>query len=127
MKKEYTLYTDLEVWKYARKLASNVYQLTHKFPDREKFGLSNQLRRAAISISSNIAEGCGRISFKDCTRFLYVARGSLYEIESQLYVALDLNYLNKKEFEALHTDIITTKKLLNGFIKYFKSRTPTKN
>ena len=83
-------YRELEVWKQTRVLVKNIYQLTKNFPKDEQFGLTNQQRRAAISIPSNIAEGCGRNSFKDSLHFFFVARGSLYEVETQVIISFDL-------------------------------------
>jgi len=80
-------YQQLIVWQKAMLLVSEIYRLTQGFPDNEKFGLTSQLRRAAVSVPSNIAEGSGRGSYKDFCRFLYQARGSLTEIETQLLIA----------------------------------------
>jgi len=82
-------YTDLEVWQKCRALTSSIYSLTKPFPKEELFGLTNQMRRSAVSILSNIAEGCGRNHTKDSLQFFYIARGSLYELESQLYISFD--------------------------------------
>ena len=98
--KENKSYTNLEVWQFARKLVSEVYSASRIFPKDELFGLTNQLRRAAVSIPSNIAEGCGRQTPRDTINFLFIARGSLYELETQIYVALDLNYLTAETAEA---------------------------
>jgi len=73
-------YTDLEVWQESRKLANLIYQLTKVFPKDELFGLTNQLRRCAVSVPSNIAEGCGRQTSKDTINFLHISRGSLSQI-----------------------------------------------
>ncbi|WP_417199692.1 four helix bundle protein [Bizionia sp.] len=88
-------FKDLEVWKKSRLFCVEIYSITSKFPESEKFGLSNQLRRASVSIPSNIAEGSSRHSNKDFTRFLQIAIGSAYEIETQLLIASDLNFINK--------------------------------
>jgi len=85
-------YQQLIVWQKAMVLVSHIYELTMVFPDNEKFGLTSQLRRAAVSVPSNIAEGSGRGSDKDFCRFLYHARGSLTEIETQLLIAQQLGY-----------------------------------
>lgn len=117
-------YTDLEVWKEARSLVKIIYHITNKFPDSEKFGLISQIQRAAISIPSNIAEGCGRESKKDSIRFFYFARGSLYELETQLYLAFDLNYLDQSALDTRLLAIQQVRKLLSGFIKYYESLIP---
>ena len=119
---EITSYRDLDVWKQGRVLVKNVYQVTRRFPKEEQFGLTNQLRRAVISIPSNIAEGCGRNHTKDSTQFFFVARGSLYEVETQLILAADLEYLSIQELEVISAQIIKCKKLLNGFINYFQKQ-----
>ncbi|WP_375418490.1 four helix bundle protein [uncultured Hymenobacter sp.] len=114
--------TDLQVWQHCRKLVAEVYAASQNFPKHELFGLTNQLRRAAVSIPSNIAEGCGRQSLRDTINFLFIARGSLYELETQLYVALDLNYLSTDETEALQAHLVTCKKLLHGFINHYRQQ-----
>jgi len=76
-------YTDLEVWKYSRGLVKLVYMLTKSFPKEETYGLTNQIRRCAVSVPSNIAEGIGRQSNKETIHFLYIAKGSLQEVETQ--------------------------------------------
>jgi four helix bundle protein len=85
-------FEDLEVWRDARELVKRVYQLTAEFPKHETFGLTNQLRRAAVSVMSNIAEGFERGSNTEFVQFLFVARASCAEVRSHLYVALDLGY-----------------------------------
>lgn len=113
-------YTNLEVWTEARKLTNLVYTISKSFPKEEQFGLTNQIRRCSVSIPSNIAEGCGRQSSKETIHFLYIAKGSLFELETQVYIALDQKYIINKEFESLETQILTCKKLINGFINYYK-------
>ena len=113
-------YLKLEVWIETRKLANLVYEATKKFPKEELFNLTNQLRRCAISIPSNIAEGCGRQTSKDTIHFLHISRGSLYELETQCYLAVDQNYMNGTEFEIINTQIQSCKRLINGFINYYK-------
>lgn len=111
-------YKNLDVWKEARKLVSLIYVLTNEFPEDEKFGLTSQIKRAVISVPSNIAEGMGRNSSKETRQFFYIAKGSLYEIETQLYLALDLNFVTEEKAEQIFTQIITIRKLIIGFIKY---------
>ncbi|GAA4041293.1 hypothetical protein GCM10022409_29100 [Hymenobacter glaciei] len=117
-------YTELNVWLQSRQLTKRVYELTRQFPKDELFGLTNQLRRAAVSIPSNIAEGCGRQHTRDTLQFLFIARGSLFEVETQLYLAFDLAYLNEEILQQLLEDIINCKKLLQGFIRYYRSLLP---
>ncbi len=85
-------YTDLDVWKSSRALVKEVYQISASFPKEELYGLTNQVRRSSVSIPSNIAEGLGRQSNKETIHFLFIARGSMYELETQLYLAFDLIY-----------------------------------
>ncbi len=86
------------------------------------YGLTGQMRRCAISIPSNIAEGCGRRTSSDTVQFLHISRGSLYELESQLFLAFDQEYLDKGNLEKLMDQITICKKLLSGFINYFKQK-----
>tara|TARA_R110002111_G_scaffold229677_2_gene290953 strand:+ start:2893 stop:3279 length:387 start_codon:yes stop_codon:yes gene_type:complete len=115
-------YIELDVWKYSRELVKKVYLLSDLFPKEELYALTNQVRRCSISIPSNIAEGLGRQSNKETIHFLYISRGSLFELETQLFLAFDLNYISKKQLDAILKQITTSKKLLNGFINYFKSK-----
>ena len=115
-------YIELDVWKYSRELVKKVYLLSDLFPKEELYALTNQVRRCSISIPSNIAEGLGRQSNKETIHFLYISRGSLFELETQLFLAFDLNYISKKQLDAILKQITTSKKLLNGFINYFKNK-----
>jgi four helix bundle protein len=98
-------FKDLEIWKLSRQFCSQLYATTANFPDSEKFGLTNQLRRASVSIPSNIAEGCSRTSNEDFSRFLEIAIGSIYEIETQLLIAFDLGYINQLKLDELIHDL----------------------
>ena len=91
----YTDFTTMPVWQKALKLLIEVYKITNQFPEREKFGITSDMRRAANSILHNIAEGYGRFENKDKTRFYKISRGSSYELASQTYASFELNYLNK--------------------------------
>jgi four helix bundle protein len=113
-------YIQLDVWVETRKLANLIYDATKNFPKDEIFGLVNQMRRCAVSIPSNIAEGCGRQTAKDTINFLHISRGSLYELETQCYLALDQKYIDENNFTVIYNQIQTSKKLLNGFINYYK-------
>lgn len=113
-------YTELDVWKYARELVKLVYMLTKSYPQDELYGLTNQLRRSAISVPSNIAEGTGRQSNKETIHFLFIAKGSLNELETQLYLSFDLGYISKEELDNILQKVISNKKLLSGFINYYK-------
>jgi len=113
-------YKNLAIWKESRKLVSSIYLLTEGFPENEKFGLTSQIKRAVISIPSNIAEGIGRNSKKETRQFVYIAKGSLYEVETQLYLALDLGFIKENQTEEILNQIITVRKLIIGFIKYLE-------
>src|SRR5688572_31689285 len=91
-----TLHYDLEAWKESRKLVSIVYRVTQAFPKEEMFGLTAQMRRASVSIPSNIAEGAARTGSREYAQFLSVARGSLSELETQLFIACDLGYMSSE-------------------------------
>jgi four helix bundle protein len=97
-----------------------IYSLTKIFPRDEQFGLISQLRRCAVSVPSNIAEGCGRNHAKDSIQFFFISRGSLYELETQLYIAFDQKYISESDILSAINKITTTRKLLNGFIKYYQ-------
>ena len=113
-------YTELEVWLETRKLTNLVYNKTKVFPKEEVYGLTNQIRRCAVSIPSNIAEGIGRQSSKETLHFLHISRGSLYELETQCYLALDQKYIDENNCTIILNQVQTSKKLLNGFINYYK-------
>jgi four helix bundle protein len=113
-------YTKLDVWLESRKLVNTVYELTKQFPKEEIYGLTNQMRRCAVSIPSNIAEGCGRQTSKDTINFLHISRGSLYELETQFFLASDQNYIEEDMLVQVLELIQSCKRLLNGFINYYK-------
>lgn len=110
-------FTDLVAWQEAHKLVCAVYKITKIFPKEELYCLVTQIRRAVISITSNIAEGFSRISYKDKTRFYAVALGSLTELQNQLLIAKDLGYLSEKRFKETAEKTIFVHKLINGLIK----------
>jgi four helix bundle protein len=89
-------FKELLIWKKSRLFCSKIYSVTSNFPNEEKFGVINQLRRAAVSIPSNIAEGSSRNSNKDFARFLEIAMGSAYEVETQLLISSDLGFINEE-------------------------------
>ena len=115
-------YIDLDVWIKSRELVKLIYDITKHYPDNEKFGIINQMRRCAVSIPSNIAEGCGRNHDKDSMQFFFIARGSLYELETQIYLSFDLNYINKTECDSCLNLVSKCRKILAGFINYFKEK-----
>ena len=113
-------YEDLKAWRLAMDLVSEVYRQTQAFPKAELYGLTNQLRRAAVSIPSNIAEGKGRSSDRELVQFLNHARGSLYEFQTQIKIASRLNHLHASAANALDTQAAEVGKLLNGLIRAFR-------
>lgn len=115
-------YIELDVWIEARKLVKMIYQICALFPSEEKYGISSQMKRCSISIPSNIAEGCGRQTSKDTIHFLHIAKGSLFELETQVYLANDLSFIQNKELESILNQITSCKKLLNGFINYYRKK-----
>ncbi|HET8825088.1 MAG TPA: four helix bundle protein [Terriglobales bacterium] len=114
-------FRDLKCWQKAFELTVAVYAATRGFPKEELFGLTSQLRRAAISVMSNIAEGKGRLSDKDSLRFFGNARGSLFEVESQIDIAERLTYISQVDARAIRFQTSETGKLLNGLIRSFNS------
>jgi len=113
-------YRDLIAWQKAKALALEIYRCTRKFPRDEIYGLSSQMRRAAVSVPSNIAEGKGRHSHKELVQFLYRARGSLLELETQLSIAHDLEYVDKANFQRLEGLCGETGRILNGLVNHFE-------
>jgi four helix bundle protein len=110
------MYQELEVWQRAMELVTLVYRLTADFPEREKFGLTNQLRRAAVAVPSNVAEGQGRRTTKDFLSFLSISRGSLQEVETQIEIARRLNYLPDEQASQVLDLAGTVGRLLNGLM-----------
>lgn len=109
-------YRDLVVWQKAMDLVTTTYRATAGFPKDELFGLTSQLRRAAVSIPSNIAEGQGRLSEKEFRYFLGQARGSLMEVETQLQIAENLGYLQKEQTSPLLQSCAEVGRILNGLL-----------
>ena len=116
------IYTDLDAWKEARILVKTIYTCVASFPKEEIYGLQSQIKRSAVSIPSNIAEGSGRNHRKDSLQFFYIARGSIYELETQLYLSYDLGFINKELLEKLLNQLEKVRKLLSGLITYYKSQ-----
>lgn len=107
-------FMDLDAWKIGHMLVIGIYKITQKFPSEEKFGLTNQLRRAAVSITSNIAEGFSRRTVKEKQQFYATAMGSLLEIQNQILIAKDIGYLPSNEYVILNEQIIKVSKILSG-------------
>lgn len=114
-------FTDLNAWKEAHKLVILIYQITKKFPREELYSLVDQMRRAVISITSNIAEGFGRQSYREKVQFYYLAQGSLIELKNQILAARDIGYLSKEDFEKLTYQANISHQLLQGLITKSKS------
>ena len=114
-------YKDLTVWQKAMDLTVEIYRLTQNLPKEELYILTNQLRRAAVSIPSNIAEGNGRASTGDYVRFLTMARGSIAEVETQLLICVRLEYLTQEDIDGTLSLMDETGKMLNAIIKKLRS------
>lgn len=112
-------FKDLIAWKEAQKLLISIYKETKQFPKEELFGLTSQIRRAAVSVTSNIAEGFGRLSPAEKRQFYNIAAGSVIEIQSQLYAARDLMYVPTATFDVVYAQPINVHKLINGLIAVF--------
>ena len=113
-------FTDLDTWKEAHKLVLMIYKTTKTFPKEELFGLTSQMRRAAVSITSNIAEGFSRQSYSEKIQFYSIAQGSTTELQNQLLIAKDVGYLTQKDFDEIASQSVIVHKLLNGLIKKSK-------
>jgi four helix bundle protein len=113
-------FEDLQVWQDARKLVSEIYRITATGQFSKDFGLRDQIRRASVSILSNIAEGFERSGNKEFVHFLFLAKGSAGELRSQLYVALDLKYIRDHEFESFFEISESVARQLSAFIKYLQ-------
>ncbi len=117
-------FRELEVWQKGMNIATGVYRVAALLPADEKFGLKAQLQRAAVSIPSNIAEGCSRDSEREFKRFLEIAIGSAYELETQLTISLHLNLIPKGILDPILSTVAQEQKMLNSFISKIKRRTP---
>jgi four helix bundle protein len=115
-------YKELVVWQRAMDLVTEVYRATATFPDHEKFGLAAQLHRAAVSVPSNIAEGQGRLTPGEFKQFLGNARGSLFEVETQVMIAGNLGLIAERKRQNLHQLIDDVGRLLNGLIRSLSTR-----
>lgn len=114
-------FTKLKIWQKAHEFTVNLYKMTANFPSEEKFGLTNQIRRASVSIESNLAEGCGRNGDKEFSRFINLAQGSAYEVRCHLFIARDLGYLSVDKFELLHNKIDEISRMMIAFQKKLKA------
>ena len=112
---------NLDAWKKAREIVNNIYKATTEQKYSKDYGLKDQIRRAAISIMSNISEGFGRETDKEFTRYLYIAKASAAEVQSQLYISLDQKYINQKEFDKIYDSLDHCSRMIANFIKYLKT------
>ncbi|MBT63078.1 MAG: four helix bundle protein [Puniceicoccaceae bacterium] len=113
-------FEDIQAWQKAREVAAAIYQLCKTGELAKDFGLRDQIRRSAVSVQSNIAEGFGREGNKEFIRFLRIAKGSSTEFRSQLYNLLDADYITQIKFEELYQQSVETEKLIGGFINYLE-------
>jgi four helix bundle protein len=113
-------FRNINVWKKSHLLTKLIYQITSTFPKEEQFGLTSQIRRACVSIPSNIVEGCGREGNVEFCRFLQIAMGSLYELEYQILLARDLSFLEEEVFIQLNGDITEIRKMMVSLMQKLK-------
>lgn len=114
-------FRQLKVWGKAHSLVLEIYKATAEFPKQEQYALTSQIQRAAVSIPTNIAEGCGKATDADFKRFLQISMGSSSELEYLLMLAKDLGYLTTENHQALSADLIETRKMLNALIQRIKA------
>lgn len=110
-------FRELYVWKKAVNLATSIYKVTDGYPKQEMYGLTSQIRRCVVSISSNVAEGAGRRSKKEFRKFLDIATGSSYELETQLIISKNLHYINEDYFENIITELTEIQKMIYALVK----------
>lgn len=115
-------FEDLQAWQHAKELAKSVYQLIAKFPQYEQYALSDQVRRAVISVPSNIAEQSGRMSYKEKIHFLEIAYGSLMETYCQIQIAQELGYISADELSGIKPKFFSTSRLISGLRKSFEAK-----
>jgi four helix bundle protein len=113
-------FEDLEAWKISREVTKEVYRVSVNEKFVRDFGLRDQIRRASVSIMSNVAEGFERDGDKEFIQFLYIAKASCGEVRSQLYVALDQNYISEGDFDLIYAKLIENSRIISGLIKYLK-------
>jgi len=119
--KKIRLFSDLNAWKHGHVLVLAIYKITGKFPKEEIFCLTSQIRKCAVSVTSNIAEGFSRQTYKDKVYFYSISLGSLTELQNQILIARDLGYISNHELPGLYDQTIVVHKLLNGLIKSSKN------
>ena len=114
------LFTDLDAWKEGHELVLMIYEFTKLFPKEELFGLTSQMRRCAVSVTSNIAEGFSRQSYKEKVQFYSISLGSVTELQSQLLISKDQNFISKENFQKITPQTNKVHKIINGLIKSSK-------
>jgi four helix bundle protein len=114
-------FRQLKVWEKSHQLALAIYKATKEFPKEELYGLTSQIRRASMSIPTNIAEGCGRNTDAEFARFLQIAMGSASETEYQLLLSHDLGFLNKEQYDKLNIDVTEVKRMLASLLKTLRA------
>ena|SRR5450432_3949877 len=117
-----TNYKTLKAWILSKEIVKEGYALTKSYPAEERYGLISQTNRATVSIPTNIAEGMGRNSFKETIRFLHISRGSAYEVETLLNIALMIKIIDQSSFDSLNIKVEETIKIINGLIKYLENK-----
>ena len=110
-------FRELNVWKKSMSIVTEIYKLTRHFPKEEQYGLTNQIRRCAVSIPSNIAEGAGRNGNKEFAHFLSIALGSSFELETQLIIGKRLDFMESQNFETIESELIEIQKMIRGLQK----------
>jgi len=115
-------YKDLKVWQKSYQLCLNIYKITKGFPKEERYGLTSQIRRAAVSVPSNIAEGYGRKTTPEYIRYLYIAYGSICELETQILLTGDLNYIKAEQLKKIQKDITEVERMLKALIKSLENK-----
>jgi len=114
-------FEDIEAWQKARKLTREIYRISNQGSFARDFGLRDQIRRAAVSIMSNIAEGFGRGGNKEFIQFLSTAKGSASEVQAQLYVALDAEYITKEQFQKIYSRTEEKSRMIGGLLRYLRN------
>ncbi len=115
-------YKDLKIWQKGIELVEIIYKITISFPQNEQYGLTSQIRRSSVSVPSNIAEGWGRGYNNNFLQFIKIARGSLYELETQLIIAFKIQLIKKEDFEMIQSLILIESKMINSFITTLKNK-----
>ena len=115
-------YKELKVWEKAYKLCLDIYTVTKRFPKEEIYGLTSQIRRSAVSIPSNIAEGYGRKTTSEYVRFLYIAYGSVCELETQTMISGDLDYMKKEKLQEVREELGDVERMLKAMIKSLENK-----